>query len=73
MKNTLSCRKIPVEVYSRSVGYFRPVFTWNKGKQSEFSERKNLSIEGALESLKKENTQNVEYGQHQSKNKSETI
>lgn len=33
------CKK-PTEVYSRVVGYFRPVKDWNLGKQSEFSERK---------------------------------
>lgn len=32
-------KKIPVEVYSRVVGYFRPVSQWNKGKQEEFSQR----------------------------------
>lgn len=29
----------PTEVYSRIVGYLRPVATWNDGKQQEFSER----------------------------------
>jgi len=33
-------KKIPCEVYSRIVGYLRPVQNWNKGKQQEFSERK---------------------------------
>lgn len=28
------------EVYSRIVGYLRPVSQWNDGKQSEFSQRK---------------------------------
>ena len=28
------------EVYSRVVGYLRPVDQWNKGKQEEFKERK---------------------------------
>lgn len=27
------------EVWSRVMGYFRPVSDWNKGKQSEFRER----------------------------------
>jgi len=27
------------EVYSRVVGYIRPVSQWNKGKQSEFKDR----------------------------------
>ena len=31
------------EVYSRIVGYYRPVKNWNKGKKSEFSIRKNLN------------------------------
>ncbi|MFQ6037570.1 MAG: ribonucleoside triphosphate reductase, partial [Candidatus Aminicenantales bacterium] len=29
----------PTEVYSRIVGYLRPVATWNDGKQQEFRER----------------------------------
>jgi len=28
------------EVYSRVVGYYRPVAQWNKGKQEEFKARK---------------------------------
>lgn len=27
------------EVYSRIVGYFRPVKQWNNGKQEEFADR----------------------------------
>ncbi|HDP95896.1 MAG TPA: hypothetical protein ENN40_11140 [Candidatus Aminicenantes bacterium] len=30
---------IPTEVYSRVVGYYRPVQNWNKGKMEEFLER----------------------------------
>ncbi len=37
--------KVPVEVYSRVVGYFRPVKQWNKGKQEEFKARKEYRIE----------------------------
>jgi anaerobic ribonucleoside-triphosphate reductase len=33
------------EVYSRVVGYLRPVMMWNKGKKEEFSMRKTSSIE----------------------------
>lgn len=33
-------RAIPTEVYSRVVGYYRPVNQWNKGKQCEFWDRK---------------------------------
>lgn len=28
------------EIYSRVVGYLRPVSQWNDGKQAEFGERK---------------------------------
>ena len=31
--------KVPCEVYSRIVGYLRPVQNWNKGKKQEFLER----------------------------------
>ena len=34
----------PTEVYSRVVGYLRPVKQWNKGKQQEFSERKTFKM-----------------------------
>ncbi|MFH0854727.1 MAG: anaerobic ribonucleoside-triphosphate reductase [bacterium] len=32
------------EVYSRVSGYLRPVNSWNKGKQEEFSDRKAYKI-----------------------------
>jgi hypothetical protein len=38
-------KKVPVEVYSRVVGYFRPVNQWNKGKQEEFYDRNEFSPE----------------------------
>ncbi len=31
------------EVYSRIVGYIRPVQQWHKGKQQEFTERKEFN------------------------------
>ncbi len=34
------------EIYSRVVGYLRPVNQWNKGKQTEFSQRK--TFEGGM-------------------------
>ena len=33
------------EVYSRVVGYIRPVQQWNKGKKKEFADRKEFKIE----------------------------
>lgn len=38
--------RIPVEVYSRVVGYFRPVNQWNKGKKEEFGDRRTYSLGG---------------------------
>lgn len=35
---------IPVEVYSRVSGYFRPVKQWNAGKKAEFGDRKFAHI-----------------------------
>lgn len=32
------------EVYSRVVGYIRPVEQWNKGKQAEYGDRKEYDI-----------------------------
>ena len=33
------------EVYSRVVGYLRPVEQWNDGKQKEFKQRKTFKIQ----------------------------
>jgi len=35
----------PTEVYSRVVGYFRPVQNWNKGKKEEFRQRVEFDVE----------------------------
>lgn len=39
----LGC-KARVEVYSRVVGYLRPISTWNPGKQQEFVDRKEYIL-----------------------------
>ena len=36
--------KVPCEVYSRIVGYLRPVQAWNEGKQAEFEDRKTFHV-----------------------------
>ncbi|MBN1483380.1 MAG: hypothetical protein JXA37_01550 [Chloroflexia bacterium] len=36
--------RVPCEVYSRIVGYLRPVQNWHEGKQQEFSERKTFRL-----------------------------
>ena len=33
-------RRMKAEVYSRIVGYLRPIEQWNDGKQAEFADRK---------------------------------
>jgi len=37
------CKKA-CEVYSRVVGYLRPVNQWNEGKQAEFSDRRPFEV-----------------------------
>jgi len=37
------------EVYSRVVGYYRPVNNWNKGKKQEFKERKEYSTQNCCD------------------------
>lgn len=41
-----SVKRVACEVYSRIVGYLRPVADWNKGKQQEFLERKTYQTPG---------------------------
>lgn len=41
-KNTVCGER--TEVYSRVVGYYRPVQNWNKGKREEFEARKTFKI-----------------------------
>ncbi|HCC60298.1 MAG TPA: hypothetical protein DEP95_03735 [Candidatus Staskawiczbacteria bacterium] len=47
--------KQPCEVYSRVVGYIRPVQQWHKGKQQEYKERKEFvpseQVNGVLEKV----------------------
>lgn len=41
----LNAKRTKCEVYSRVVGYIRPVQQWNKGKKSEWNMRKNFVVE----------------------------
>lgn len=36
--------RTPCEIWSRVMGYFRPLTQWNRGKRSEFMERKYFKI-----------------------------
>lgn len=39
------CRNFqPTEVYTRVVGYIRPVQQWNKGKRQEYDDRKEFRV-----------------------------
>ena len=46
----MPCCSVPgckdhVEVYSRIVGYMRPISQWNPGKQQEFEDRKEYVVD----------------------------
>jgi len=40
------------EVYSRVVGYLRPIQQWNEGKKQEYKERKKYKFESKLKNKK---------------------
>ena len=40
--------KTKCEVYSRVVGYIRPVAQWNNGKQAEWKQRKTFKVSQAI-------------------------
>lgn len=42
-KKELEAKRTKCEVYSRVIGYIRPVSQWNKGKKSEYAMRKEFS------------------------------
>lgn len=37
--------KMPCEIYSRIVGYYRPIRKWNVGKLEEWKDRKVYTLE----------------------------
>jgi hypothetical protein len=41
--------KVPCEVYSRIVGYLRPVQNWHQGKRQEFVERRTFRMPEAVQ------------------------
>jgi len=48
--------RVPCEVYSRIVGYLRPVRDWNEGKQQEFAERKVFAVDFGQDPTEQEPT-----------------
>jgi len=52
MQKKKACIKaVPCEIWSRIVGYYRPVQNWNKGKKEEFKDRKHISLSEEKRSL----------------------
>ena len=46
---TCSCsQRTPCEIFSRSMGFIRPVSNFNIGKYSEFCERKTFTEQNSL-------------------------
>lgn len=43
VKMVEECKRTKCEIWSRVVGYLRPVQQWNEGKQEEFKDRKMFS------------------------------
>jgi len=41
-------RKVPTEVYSRTVGYLRPTRNWHQAKRLEFQQRKTYKVGKSL-------------------------
>ena len=44
MEDSQQINRQSCEVYSRVVGYIRPVEQWNPGKQSEFEDRRMYAV-----------------------------
>lgn len=44
MSRQVILKRQPCEVFSRIVGYIRPISQWNDGKQAEFDQRKEFVI-----------------------------
>jgi ribonucleoside-triphosphate reductase len=42
--NELVAKRTPCEVYSRVVGYVRPINQWNDGKRSEYGDRVTFDL-----------------------------
>jgi len=40
----MKVKAIPCEVYSRIVGYYRPIRSWNPGKQAEYLAREMVDV-----------------------------
>ena len=52
-------KRVPTEIYSRVVGYFRPVNQWNKGKKEEFKERVEFEVSEKEKTIKEDKKEAV--------------
>jgi len=48
----LSNKRQRCEVYSRSIGYIRPITQWNVSKKEEFKDRKLYSVNSVIPDAK---------------------
>ena len=44
LQKKVRIKAVPCEVWSRIVGYYRPVKYWNAGKKEEFKDRKYAAV-----------------------------
>ena len=49
----MKVRVVPTEVFSRVVGYYRPIQNWHKGKVAEFNLRKTIDHPENMEEVEK--------------------
>lgn len=56
--------KLQTEVYSRIVGYYRPIQQWNKGKEAEYFNRKVYSFDLSDAAATKPAEGEVEFLEH---------
>ncbi len=52
-KNDLTNYQVPCEVYSRIVGYLRPVNGWNEAQRQQFEDRVVIDVKNVTDSVTK--------------------
>ena len=55
----MKVRVVPTEVFSRVVGYYRPIQNWHKGKVAEFNLRKTIDPPENMEEVEKVEEESV--------------
>lgn len=59
-KAAMTDRVMPCVIYSRIVGYLRPVQYWNEAKQLEFADRVDFKVKGGAFPMPSENKKDVQ-------------